>query len=294
MNKKKLILTGLCVAAAGLVGCSSGPMTAPNGMNLYLDKQFDEALLNGENSNIDLAKLINVSAHGAFTMSDQYAVELVSTTKFSAIRDAFMQLQSKNSGETKLSRQQNLWARFESYKKSGVSPKGQFNKFLNTLNVSEFVDAQVVIGDWSRGSHPDRSGHHGGWEGSPLNIQQATISGAWRVIGYAQDDAVNIQLGRPQSTDVDGFGTDAYFQSQGCDIYIAKAIAGKRKDQAMGGGVWGAMLKIQSLGAFGELGDHIDGQRKPVWSQKRCSTTYQAIPSALVAYKLNRKSTGME
>jgi hypothetical protein len=117
------------------------------------------------------------------------------------------------------------------------------------------------------------------------------VSGAWRIIGYAKDAAVNVQLGRPEDADVDGLASDAYFQTQGCDIYIAKAIADKRKDQAMGGGVLGAMLKIQSLGALGELGNHIDGERMPVWSQKRCSTTYQAIPSALIAYKLNRKFT---
>lgn len=289
MNKKRFIWAGLCVSIAGLVGCSSGPMTAPNGMNLYLDTQFEEALLNGENQKIDFEKLIDVSDHGGFTASDQYAVELVSTTKFSAMRDAFKQVNGKNAGEAKLSRQQNLWARFEPYKKTGVSVKGQFNKFLKTLNVSEFVDAQVAIGGWSRDFY--MQGRMGSSAYSPLRIQQATISGAWRVIGYAQDAAVNIQLGRPQDADVDGLGSDAYFQTQGCDVYIDRAIAAKKKNQAVGDGIWGSVMKIQSLGG---LGDSQDDKRVPLWSKGRCSATYQAIPAALVAYKLVRKISGMQ
>lgn len=289
MDKKKLFLFGLCVATAGLLGCSSGPMTAPNGMNLYLDTQFDGALLNGENQKIDFEKLINASDHGAFTISDQYAVELVSTTKFNVIRDAFMKLKIENAGEAKLDRQQKIWVRFDPYKKAGVSNKGQFNKFLKTLNVSEFVDAQVFIGGWSRGFFTE--GRAGSNAYSPLRIQQATISGAWRVIGYAKDAAVNAQLGLTQDVDVDGRGDNSYFQIPGCDIYIDKAISNKKKNKSMGEGIWGSILKIQSLGG---LDDHIDGERVPIWSERRCSATYQAIPSALLAYKLNRKMSGTQ
>lgn len=286
MNKKRLILAGLCVSIAGLVGCSSGPMTAPNGMHLYLDAQFDDALLNGKNQKIELENLIDLSDHGGFTASDQYAVELVSTTKFSAIRDAFKQVKGNSAGEAKMSRQQDLWARFEPYKKTGVSVKGQFDKFLKTLSLSEFIDAQVAIGGWSRSFFTE--GRMGYSAFSPLRIQQATISGAWRVIAYAQDAAVNIQLGRPQDADVDGFGGDAYFQTQGCDAYVDMAVAAIKKTQSEGEGVWGTVIKIQSLG------DSQDGKRSPIWSKSHCSSTYQAIPAALAAYKLNRKFSGMQ
>lgn len=281
MLTSKLFPVVACLAMAGLMGCASGPQQAPNGMNLYLEPEFDNALLSGINKSVDLSKLVDVSLVGAVSQADQYAVELVSTTQFGVIRDAFLKVKNLREGEDRLGRSMRWYDLSAKTKISGATRIEKFNQIIKTLPVSEFVDAQVTLGTSSRDYFVSTGS-------SPLRTQQATISGAWQVIGYAKDSAENIRLGRAPDNPVSGVSSGGYFYGQGCYAYADRAVIKKMRSEATGGGTFEKLMQIQTAPSvlLENMGTTDDNR---IWSEKRCAATYEAVPGALAAYKQTLK-----
>lgn len=247
---RKFFTAALAIATLALTGCA-----ASGNPQWHDGSDSEKAMLEGPNTSVNFESLMRTNRNNE---ADHAAMALVWTTKYSAIRDAFVQefniMQPKE--ETRLEKDQRVWGEYEKHSHKYVqATRGARGNAVDamlseTRNILDYVDVMIRVGNPYLSSL--------GIQESAGNLKayrayELWVENTWKVIGVAKDEAENIYRGVPVTTD--------------------------RRNT------------IQTAGDGGRLpcwywvaGPRLTGVPEGLWSEKRCETAIQAIPTIKAWY----------
>ena len=260
-------------------------LVVPGGFNMYLGKAYDRGLMEGTNQAVDFERLTNVQT------ADQYALELVATTKFTTLVEAYKAWGVEHPNEQlEAQRFQNDEAAMQAfieeysrtapynarYGQASIAEKNHFEQRFNRLNPYKFTYAQSLLcGGYRCGYIEDPYGGKFG-HFHPMTYQNQTIEAAWCILRLASDTALGTLNTVASYTKDRSYGSTRFTHKATAETFTDVGCALYAFDVLMQGDKWNEQAK------------HLYSQLRPehssMWSKERCEAVYEAIPQALIAY----------
>ncbi len=269
------------ICSAVLVGCGTAPQSPYLSINLFDSKNFDRGLLDGSNTQIDFNRLTNPET------GDQYALEIVATTKFETIVKLLKgkpdsNFQSASSYySTKLKQPDAL---SDESIKSYLKDKSIWSVIYFQANVGRHLrpwdtynredpryTALMKIVDPTR-PLPSIT---------PLHKRQQSINAAWKVLGYAvvYADALsnlssqsieNVWSGNLRTQVAGQTMDDEAFGEMGCGAYFYQQADLARRVAVLGesGGKFSQAVSNFGVKPYGNT----------IWSREKCAAAIDSIP----------------